>query len=116
MSQDLTLTLGVENRVARDLTVDSVSVDLDVNGKRLGSGLLLQPFVLPAKRAIRIDVPVTIRTADLFDALGRLGGDKKLAYALDGRLRLSGVDEGDVAFGDTGEVAIPFALPSRVGS
>jgi LEA14-like dessication related protein len=116
ISQDLTLSLSVQNRMPRELAVDSISVDLDVNGQRLGSGLLLKTFTLPADAAVSIDVPVRIRTADLLDALGRLGGEKKLSYTLDGRLRLAGTDDGVVAFGDEGELAMPRALPSRVGT
>ncbi len=116
MSQDLTLSLSVQNRMARELAVDSVSVDLVVNGQRLGSGLLLKAFTLPADAAVSIDVPVRIRTADLLAALGGLGDARKLSYTLDGRLRLAGADEGVVPFGDDGELTIPHALPSRLGT
>jgi LEA14-like dessication related protein len=116
MSQDLTLSLSVKNRMPRELAVDSISVDLDVNGQRLGSGLLLKAFTLPADASVGIDVPVRIRTTDLLDALGRLGSEKKLSYTLDGRLRLAGADEGVVAFGDGGELAMPRQLPARLGT
>ncbi len=116
VSQDLTLSLRVDNRMARDIAIDSVSVDLDVNGQRLGSGMLLQAFTLPAAGALTIDVPVKVRTADLLDALVRMGNDSKLSYTLDGRLRLAGADEGSVAFGDKGELAVPRSLPSRLGT
>ena len=116
VSQELVLSLRLQNRMARDLSVDSVSVDLDVNGQRLGSGLLLQAVSLPAESDVTIDVPVKVRTADLLDALVRLGDANKLSYTLDGRLRLGGADKGVVAFGDTGELAVPKALSSRLGT
>ena len=116
VAQDLTLSLSLRNRMDRDIVVDSVSVDLAVNGQRLGSGLLLEAFTLPAAAALSVDVPIRIRTADLLDALVRLGDEKKFSYTLDGRLRLSGADAGVVAFGDDGELAMPRALPSRLGA
>lgn len=115
VSQEVTLGLGLQNRADRELDVDSVSLNLGVNGKRMGSGVLLKPFVLPADGSARIDVPVTISTGDLLDAMGRLGNNKKIAYTLEGQLHLA-ANEGVVAFTDEGEVALPFPLPSVPGS
>jgi LEA14-like dessication related protein len=110
-SQDLMLTLAFRNRMARDLTIESVSFDLEVNGDLVGNGLLLKDLVLPGAGAVSVDVPVKIRTADLIDALVRLGQTQELSYSLDGRLALGGKDAGrTLCFEDDGALALPGSL------
>ncbi|MFO1152425.1 MAG: LEA type 2 family protein [Rhodospirillales bacterium] len=116
VTQEVTLGLDLQNREHRDLAVDSISFDVDVNGQRMGSGVLLKSFVLPADGSVRIDVPVKVATSDLLTAMGRLGSEKTIAYTLDGQLRLAGGDKGEVPFTEKGELALPLGLPLRAGS
>lgn len=116
-SQELMLTLRFRNRMARDLAIDSIRFDLDVNGDRLGSGLLLKSLTLPAEGELSVDVPVKVSTADLVDTVVRLGQAGRLEYGLDGSLLLGGADAGrSLDFDDGGALSLPDQLPAGLGA
>jgi LEA14-like dessication related protein len=108
-SQDLTIVLAVRNRAPRDLTIDAISCELAVNGATLGSGVALRSLTIGAGNTGNAEVPVSVKTQDILNAMFSAARSARLAYTLSGTLRLAG--GGSFPFEDEGELTLPAGLP-----
>lgn len=91
--EGLELRLGLKLRVQNvgpvSLTFDGLALDLDVNGRRLASGVLSEAGTVPRYGELVLSVPVTVSaTAAVRQMLGLLDGSapRELPYVLRGRL------------------------------
>jgi hypothetical protein len=85
----LALKLRVQNVGSVPLTFDGLALDLDVNGRRLASGVLSEAGTVPRYGEQVLTVPVTVSaTAAVRQMLGLLDGSapRELPYVLRGRL------------------------------
>lgn len=85
----LALKLRVQNVGSMALTFDGVAVDLDVNGRRLASGVLSEGGTVPRYGELVLTMPVTVSaTAAVRQMLGLMDGSAQaeLPYVLRGRL------------------------------
>lgn len=108
LSQDLTLTLRVQNPNAQVLHAQGMTFDLQANGQAIASGQSNQPIEIPAMGEGL--VPLTVHTS-LLDWLQLIGaaaqqGQKTLRYQINGHLDgLNGW--GRVPFSRSGEWPLP---------
>lgn len=112
-SQEVTVTLLVQNRMQQALTIEAVDLELEVNGTRLGTGALLKTIPLAAAGAAAADVPVKVKTQDILDAFFALAREPRLAYEISGHVRLTGggadgTGHEIVPFDDDGEFTLPI--------
>ena len=85
----LALRLRVQNMASMPLTFDGLSVELDVNGRRLASGVLAEGGTVPRYGELVVTVPVTVSaTAAVRQMLGLMNGPTpaELPYVLRGRI------------------------------
>lgn len=85
----LALKLRVQNVGTMPLTFDGLAVDLDVNGRRLASGVLSEGGTVPRYGELVLTVPVTVSaTAAVRQMLGLMDGSAQgeLPYVLRGRI------------------------------
>jgi hypothetical protein len=85
----LALKLRVQNMGSMPLTFDGLALDLDVNGRRLASGVLSEGGTVPRYGELVVTVPVTVSaTAAVRQMLGLVDGSAQgeLPYVLRGRL------------------------------
>ncbi|RPH40478.1 MAG: Water stress and hypersensitive response domain-containing protein [Burkholderiales bacterium] len=106
------LKLRVQNPNDRPIDYDGVSIELDVRGSRLATGVSDERGSVPrfgeAVLAVPVSVPVS---AMLRQALGFATGDRgRVDYRLRGRL--AGTAFGAVSFSSSGELALPAGLGS----
>lgn len=111
----LALKLRLQNVGSMALTFDGLALDLDVNGRRLASGVVSEPGTIPRFGELVITVPVSVSaTAAVRQMLGLLDGSapRELPYVLKGRLSggpVAGmaVLGGSVAFSAEGSLQLP---------
>jgi LEA14-like dessication related protein len=103
------LKLRVQNPNEAQVAFDGVSVNLDVRGTRLASGVSDVRGTVPRFGETVLTVPVTVPvTAMIRQAMGLATGDRgKLDYELRGRL--AGSAFGGVSFTSTGQLTLPTA-------
>ena len=106
------LKLRVQNPNETPVAFDGVSVNLDVRGTRLGSGVSDVRGTVPRFGETVLTVPVTVPiTAMIRQAYGlATGGSTKLDYSLSGRLAGTGL--GGTSFSSTGELTLPAGAVS----
>jgi len=107
--------LRVQNPNDAPIIYDGVSVELDLRGQRLASGVSDARGSVPRFGEAVIAIPVTLpMTALLRQALGLAAGDAARAdYRLRGKL--AGPALGSVRFESRGELALPPARPDPGG-
>ena len=100
----------VQNPNDRPIEFDGVSLELDVRGSRLATGVSDQTGTVPRFGESIVQVPVSVPVSALVrQALGFATGDRSRAdYRLRGRLAGSGF--GGVSFSSTGELTLPPGL------
>jgi LEA14-like dessication related protein len=111
----LALKLRVQNMGSMSLTFDGMAIDLDVNGRRLASGVTSEPGTVPRFGELVVTVPVTVSaTAAVRQMLGLLEGStpRELPYVLRGRLSggaVAGMSVlgGSVSFRAEGSLQLP---------
>ncbi len=101
------LKLRVQNPNETPVDFDGVSVNLDVRGTRLASGVSDVRGTVPRFGETVLTVPVTVPvTAMIRQAMGLASGDRgRLDYELRGRLAGTGL--GGVGFSSTGQLTLP---------
>jgi hypothetical protein len=85
----LAVKLRIQNVGSMPLSFDGLAIDLDVNGRRLASGVTAEPGNVPRFGELVVTVPVTVSaTAAVRQMLGLLDGSapRELPYVLRGRL------------------------------
>ena len=116
-SEDLEVRMMVKLRVLNpnDAPVEynGVYVKMDVQGKRLATGVSDERGAVPRFGESLIEVPVTISLLRLgLSALGIFGGGQsieKLHYSLEGKL--NGPMFGSTSFQSQGDLALPGSAP-----
>ena len=111
----LALKLRVQNMGSVPLSFDGLAVDLDVNGRRLASGVLSETGTVPRYGEAVLTVPVSISaTAAVRQMLGLMDGSapRELPYVLRGRISggpVAGLTVlgGSVAFTAEGSLQLP---------
>ncbi|MFZ2988893.1 LEA type 2 family protein [Ideonella sp.] len=101
--------LRLQNPNDSTIAYDGVALDLDLNGKRLASGVSDQKGTLPRYGEIILEVPVTISAfAAVRQAIG-LSQDKALEQAMPYTLtgKLGGGLLGTVRFTHSGTLSLP---------
>ena len=101
------LKLRVQNPNEAAVAFDGVSVNLDVRGTRLASGVSDVRGTVPRFGETVLTVPVTVPvTAMIRQAYGlATGGSTRLDYSLNGRLAGTGL--GGTTFSSKGELTLP---------
>lgn len=102
--------LRVQNPNEQALDYDGVSVELDVRGSRLATGVSDATGTVPRFGEAVIEVPVSVPVSAMVrQAIGLATGDRtKVDYRLRGRL--GGASFGGARFDASGEIALPAAL------
>jgi LEA14-like dessication related protein len=112
MESRFLLKLRVQNPNDRPVEFDGVSIQLDVRGHRLATGVSDQRGTVPRFGEAVVAVPVTVpMSAVLRQVLGLVSGDlrsPKVDYRLRGRLASSGF--GGASFDSTGELSLPSSI------
>jgi len=104
----LALKLRVVNPNDVAITYDGLSVDLDVRGQRLASGVSNDKGEVPRFGEAIITVPVSVSALSLVRQamdMARGGSGSRIDYVLTGRL--AGTALGSVGFSSRGEVDLP---------
>ena len=102
--------LRVQNPNDRPIEYDGVSLELDLRGNRLATGVSDERGTVPRFGESIVQVPVSVPVSALVrQALGFATGDRTRSdYRLRGRLASSGF--GGVSFSATGELTLPPGL------
>lgn len=102
--------LRVQNPNEQALDYDGVSIELDVRGSRLATGVSDATGTVPRFGEAVIEVPVSVPVSAMVrQAIGLATGDRgKVDYRLRGRL--AGPSFGGARFDASGEIALPAAL------
>lgn len=104
------IKLRVQNPNGQAIEYDGVSIELDVRGNRLATGVSDERGTVPRFGEVVFAVPVTVpMSAMIRQVLGFATGDRsRVDYRLRGRLASPGF--GGVSFSSTGEMALPAGL------
>ena len=105
MEQRFEVDLRVLNPNNKDINVDGLDFELDINGSRLARGVSSEAFTLPRLGETVTTVEVTTSTIDIIRKTLSLSGTEPLAYRLRGRVHLGGL-AGTLKFDESGEVAL----------
>ncbi len=102
--------LRVQNPNEQALDYDGVSIELDVRGSRLASGVSDARGSVPRFGEAVLEVPVSVPVSAMVrQALGFATGDRsRVDYRLRGRL--AGPGYGGVSFSSSGELTLPAGL------
>jgi LEA14-like dessication related protein len=102
--------LRVQNPNEQALDYDGVSIELDVRGSRLASGVSDARGSVPRFGESVLEVPVSVPVSAMVrQALGFATGDRsRVDYRLRGRLASTGF--GGVSFSSSGELTLPAGL------
>ena len=108
--------LRVQNPNDRPIDYDGVSLELDLRGSRLATGVSDERGTVPRFGETIVQVPVSVPvTALVRQAIGFASGDRTRAdYRVRGRLASPGF--GGVSFSASGELALPPGLAGPRGS
>ena len=114
-TQEISVAVSIHNEMARDLVIQAVDLELELNGRRLGSGTVLRPITLAAGGTAKASVPLKVKTQDIISAILMMTRDPSLAYAVSGHIRLTnaaaGIGDADgievVPFSEDGELDLP---------
>lgn len=85
-------------------SIDRVSYQLDLNGKKFIKGDLKQGITLAASGAVPLSFPVTIRYFDFFESIRDFVVSDHIQYVLSGSMRIGPFD---VPYRTSGNVPVP---------
>ncbi len=107
--------LRVQNPNDRPIDYDGVSLELDLRGNRLATGVSDERGTVPRFGESIVQVPVSVPvTALVRQAIGFASGDRtRTDYRVRGRLASAGF--GGVSFSASGELALPPGLAAPRG-
>lgn len=86
---DIEMLIGVENRNAFDVSLQSYTYDLQVMAVPFTSGGLQKGFRFPSGQSVDVRLPVRILYSDLIGVLKRRPDLDRIPYTLDARLNFS---------------------------
>lgn len=103
---DVMVQFQVDNPNDVDLALDGIGYKLRLNGQPLLDGQYDQRTEIAASGRTAVDLPVTIKFADLYRVISSLQGAKNPTYTLDAELRF--------AVPVLGEVTVPVTKTGKV--
>ncbi len=103
---DVLVQFRVDNPNDVDLVLDGITYKLRLNGEQLLDGHYDKQVQIAASDRTAVELPVTIRFADLTRVIATLQGKKTPEYALDADLRF--------AVPVLGEVTVPVSQTGKV--
>ncbi len=113
-TQEIMVHLRVENQMQREVAIESVDLELEVNGTHLGSGTLLKTIPLAGDGAVTASVPIRVKTQDILTAFFAMAAEPQLAYEVSGHVRLAAPAEGTrgevISFDDDGKLTLPATV------
>jgi LEA14-like dessication related protein len=83
--------LRFQNPNNRDIEVEGINFDLDVNGRRLATGVSDEEFLLPKLGEARTTVTVTTSLVDIARQMFALSSAQGVDYRLKGKVHLGGL-------------------------
>ena len=86
LEQSLIITMRFVNPNPDDIAVDGLRVNLNLDGKKLGTGVSSEQFTLPRLGDVTTQVAIRVQTTDLIDRVVGLGQSDRVDYSLDGTL------------------------------
>jgi LEA14-like dessication related protein len=105
MEQQFEVGLAVLNPNNRDIDVDGMDFELEVNGKRLARGVSAEGFTLPRLGETRATVLVTTSTLSVLRQAMSLSTAGTIDYRLLGKVHLGGLG-GTLKFDESGEISL----------
>lgn len=106
LEQRFEVGLRIYNPNNRDLKIDGVDFELDVNGSRLAKGAGATDLVLPRLGDAETTVRASTSVLDIARQLMAAGESQTLSYSLSGRIHLGSGLGGTLPFKRTGELAM----------
>lgn len=106
LEQRFVVGLNVLNPNNRDIEVDGVDFELELNGRRLARGVSSEGFTLPALGEAATTVTVSTSVVSLFGQLLELGRQQpdRLEYRIQGKLHLGSGLVRTIPFDRTGSL------------
>ena len=104
LEQRFEVTLRLYNPNNKDIEIDGLDFELDLNGRRLARGVGGEPFVLPRLGEATTTVTTSTSLLDMFRQALALSETDTLSYRLRGRVHLAGPG-GTLSFDRSGELA-----------
>ncbi len=105
MEQRFDVDLRVINPNNKDIDVEGLDFELDINGERLARGVSSESFTLPRLGETVTTVQLTTSTLDIIRRTMSMAGGQALEYRLQGRVHLGGL-AGTLKFDESGEVTL----------
>ena len=103
--QRIGLVLRVANPNRRELAIDGMSFELELNGKKFAHGVSDKSLSIPGLGEALVDVSAVTSLGDVLRQLGSLGDRRGIDYRLHGKVLMSGF--GSLPFERKGEVSLP---------
>ena len=110
--QRIGLVLRVVNPNRRELAIDGLTFDVELNGKKFAHGVSDKALTIPGLGEALIDVSAVTSLGDVLRQLGALGERRGIVYRLYGKVLMSGF--GALPFERKGEVSLPD-IPAKDG-
>jgi LEA14-like dessication related protein len=104
LEQRFEVDLRIYNPNNKELRIDGVSFDLDINGRRLARGAGASDLVLPRLGEATTTVTVSSSVFDLARQFMALGQEETLSYNLVGKIHLGSGLGGSLPFERSGEI------------
>jgi LEA14-like dessication related protein len=105
MEQQFEVGLAVLNPNNRDVEIDGMDFELEVNGNRLARGVSSEGFTLPRLGETRTTVLVTTSTLNVLRQAISLSAAGTIDYRLLGRVHLGGL-AGTLKFDEAGKLSL----------
>lgn len=111
--QRIGLVLRVVNPNRRELAIDGMSFELELNGKKFARGVSDRSLSIPGLGEALVDVSAVTSLGDVLRQLGSLGERRGIDYRLHGKVLMSGF--GSLPFERKGELSLPDFAGSGAG-
>lgn len=105
MEQRFDVGLRVLNPNNRDIAVEGLDFELDINGSRMARGVSAEAFTLPRLGETVATIQVTTSTLSIIRRTMALSGSDSLEYRVRGRIHLGGL-AGTLSFDQTGQISL----------
>ena len=105
LEQRFEVGLRIYNPNNRDLKIDGVDFELDVNGMRLARGAGAVDLVLPRLGEAETTVRASTSVLDIARQVMAAGRSETLSYTLSGRIHLGSGLGGSLPFSKSGELS-----------
>jgi len=107
LEQRFQVDLRIYNPNNRDIDIDGVDFELDINGKRLARGAGAESLLLPRLGEARTSVVVSTSLVSVATQLMTMNQTRSLSYRIKGRLHLGSGLGATLPFKKSGEIGEP---------